>query len=171
MLDIFNKLEPFIKDNYARINVREYAKKINVSPPSSSKILKNFEKEGLLKSEKDKLSINFYANKKNSLFINLQRAFYMQYFRKIGLIGYIEDKLLNPVIIMFGSFANAEIGPNSDVDIAIFCSSKKELEMKEFEKKLDREIQIFMFKNKDEAMKNEELFNNILNGFIISGKW
>ena len=71
MLKIFNDLEPFFKDNYRRINVREYARLLNISPPSASKLLKLYTKEGLLVLEEDKNFLNFSVNKENNLFIHL----------------------------------------------------------------------------------------------------
>ena len=54
MLKIFNDLEPFIEECYKEIGVREYSRIIKISAPTASKILKNFESEGLLKKRLDK---------------------------------------------------------------------------------------------------------------------
>src|SRR3989344_3325281 len=108
MLEIFNSLEPFFKENYRRINVREYARIQKISPPSASK--------------------------------------------------YLEEELINPVIILFGYFAKAEITDNSDIDIAIFSDTKKKLDLGACEKKLGRKIQIFSFQRKED-IKNKELLN------------
>ncbi len=170
MLTIFNTLKHFFLDNYRKINVREYARITNISPPSASKLLNNLEKEGLLKKEKDKLYIYYSANRENKLFINLLRAYWNEEFKKIGLIEYLNKELLNPVIILFGSFSKAEIMNNSDVDIAIFSIFKNNINLNNFEKKLKRKIQVFMFKNQEEV-KNKDLLKNILNGYNLSGSW
>ena len=78
---------------------------------------------------------------------------------------------MNPVIILFGSFAKAEITKQSDIDIAIFTPSKRKIDLSKFETKFNREIQVFIFKNKEQAEKNPEVFNSILNGFKIGGMW
>lgn len=169
MLGIFNDLKPFFEDNYRRINVREYARLRKISPPSASTRLKNLEKEGLVKKHEEKNYLYFYANKENSLFINLQRIFYSLRLKEIGLLDYIEKELINPLIILFGSFANAEVGEKSDMDLAIFGMSNKKLDLKKFEKVLGKEIQLFMFKDRKDVEK--DLMNNILNGHKIMGRW
>lgn len=62
MLKIFNDLEPFFRDCDRKISVREYARLRNVSPPSASTLLENLHKEGLLKKEKFRNYIFYYAD-------------------------------------------------------------------------------------------------------------
>ena len=171
MLSDINNLRPFFEDNYRRINVREYARIMKISAPFASKLLKGYEKAGLLLCEAENKYLFFVANKNNSFFIHLQRTYYLDVLKRLGLIKYFEEQLVNPVVILFGSFAKAEVGDKSDIDIAIFSSSKKELNLKSYEKKLKRSIQLFTYKNREEANKNPELLNNILNGFILNGSW
>ncbi|MDP3728586.1 MAG: nucleotidyltransferase domain-containing protein [bacterium] len=170
MLEIFNSLEPFFKESYRRINVREYARMEKISPPSASKYLKNFHKENMLEKEEELNYIFYVANKKNVVFISLSQIYWHQQFKKTGLLTYIEQELINPVIILFGSFAKAEITENSDIDIAIFSHTKKRLDLNSFEKNLGRKIQIFYFQKREE-IKNKELLNNILNGYKMGGNW
>ena len=167
MLDIFNKLRPFMKDNYQRINVREYARMQNISPPHASETLKSLKNEGLLLMEEEKKQHLYHANRENQLFIKLQRAYCLQEFK--GLINFLEEEYLHPVVVLFGSFAKAEVSKNSDIDIAIFSPTKKRVDLAKFEKRLRRQIQLFIFRNREEA--NPELLNNILNGTLLSGSW
>lgn len=169
MLKIFNDLKHFFEDNYRRIHVRKYAKLQKISPPTASKLLEKYFKKEILKKEEEKGYYLFFANKENKLFIELQRAYYLKKFE--DLIKFIEKEVLNPVIILFGSFAKAEITKQSDIDLAIFTSSKKKIDFSKFESKFNREIQVFIFKNREQAKKNPELLNNILNGFKIGGMW
>ncbi len=167
MLKIFNKLQPFMEDNYRRINVREYARIQNISPPHASEILKSLRKEGLLLMEEEKKYHLYHANRESQLFIKLQRAYYLKKFKE--LIKFLEEEYLNPVIILFGSFAKAEVSKNSDIDIAIFSPTKKVADVSAYENKLKRTIQLFTFKNREELPP--ELLNNILNGTILAGSW
>jgi predicted nucleotidyltransferase len=129
------------------------------------------EKEKLLQKEEEKRHLFFYANRENNVFVHIQRNYFLIKFKEIGLLDYLEQKFINPVVILFGSSAKAEIGKNSDIDLAIFTLSEKgELNIEKFEKKLKRNIQFFIFKKK-ESVKNKNLLNNILNGFILSGSW
>jgi len=168
MLKILNNLIPFFKDNYRRINVREYARITGISPPSASKLLNNYKKEGLLKKEKEKNYIYYTANKESKIFIELSRIYWHTKIKESGLLEHLEKELINPLIILFGSFSKAEITQNSDIDIAIFTKTKKQANLEKFEKKLNRKIQAFQF---TEKAKNKELQNNIQNGFILEGSW
>ena len=123
MLKIFNNLEPFFQDDYRRINVREYARIEKISAPSASALLKNLEKEVLLFKEEEKNYIYYSANRENKIFIDLSRVYWFMKFKEIGLINHFEKELIDPLIILFGSFCKAEIKSNSDIDLAIFTIS------------------------------------------------
>lgn len=165
MLEIINNLTPFFEDCYRRISVREYAKIIKVSPPTASKILMEYHKEGLLKKQEDRNYLFFFTNKENKVFIELSKVYWMDKLKEV--VEYIENKTVNPTIILFGSLSKAEVTPDSDIDITII-SSKKNISLEDYEKKLKRKIQVFWFDNFKEIPK--ELKNNILNGYSLSGK-
>lgn len=165
MLEIINNLTPFFEDCYRRISVREYAKIIKVSPPTASKILMEYHKEGLLKKQEDRNYLFFFTNKENKVFIELSKVYWMDRLKEV--VEYIENKTVNPTIILFGSLSKAEVTPESDIDITII-SSKKNISLEDYEKKLKRKIQVFWFDNFREIPK--ELKNNILNGYSLSGK-
>ena len=170
MLKIIDRLKPFFEDNYKRLGVREYSRLVGISPPTASTLLKKFKKEGLLKREKDKQYINYFANNRNNLFIDLSRIYWKQILENSGLLSHLEKQFYNPNIILFGSLSKAEVTDKSDVDIAVFSNNKKEINLKKIEKKLGREIQLFIFKSR-ENVKNPELLNNILKYFKIKGEW
>lgn len=170
MLIIFNNLKLFMDNNYRRISVREYARFQKISPPSASKFLKAMYKENLLKSEAERRHLYFYANRENRVFVELQRAYYLIRLRNSGLIEHLEKELVTPTVLLFGSLAKAEAKEDSDIDIAVFTESERQLDLSEFEKKMKRKIQIFMFRKKEDV-GNKMLLNNILNGFILSGSW
>ena len=164
MLNIFYELGPFFEDSYRRISVREYARIIKVSPPSASKILAKYSKEGLLIKEEERRYIFYYTNKQSQTFIDLSRIYLLN--KLNDLILYLKSELISPTIVLFGSFSKAEISKNSDIDIAIFTKSKRKINLDNFEKKLNRKIQTFVFENL-EKVKNKDLLHNILNGYIL----
>lgn len=166
MLEIINNLSPFFEDCYRRINVREYARKIKISPPTASKLLSVYHREGFLKKEKYKNYILFYANKESREFIELSKIYWSM---KLGSIAeFLDKKLTNLTIVLFGSLAKAEAKGDSDIDLAVF-SAKKAINLEDFEKKLKRKIQLFWF-NSIKEIRNKELANNILNGYILKGR-
>ncbi len=166
MLKEINKLKPFFEDCYRRIHVREYARLMKISPPTASKILKQYKKEEILRSETQFNHILFSANKENKQFIMLSRIYWEN--KLSPLLNELEKKLLDPTIILFGSLAKGETKIDSDIDIAI-VSHKKHIDLTKFEKKLKRNIQPFFFESV-KAIKSKELTNNILNGYILRGR-
>ena len=166
MLRIINELKPFFEDCYRRINVREYAKLMGISPPTASKILALYNNKGLLLKEGYKNYILFHANKENKDFIDLSRI-YWNYILK-DLLALMEKELISPTIILFGSLSKAEAKPDSDVDLAVFAR-KREFDIGVFEKKIRRKIQIFCFESLKEV-KSKELANNIINGYVLKGR-
>ncbi len=172
MLKILNDLEPFFKDNYERIHIREYARIRKISPPTASTILKSLNKDELIvKETHPKINIIYYhANIQNKKFIELSRMYWAGMLAQSGIIAYLEKQMISPTIILFGSFAKAEINKNSDIDLAVFTPSENKIQLGQFEKKIKRKIQPLIFK-KQENIKSKELLKNILNGYIIAGGW
>ncbi|HLC78290.1 MAG TPA: nucleotidyltransferase domain-containing protein [Candidatus Nanoarchaeia archaeon] len=166
MLNIINNLRPFIEDCYRRISVREYSRLLKVSPPTASKILFDFNKEGLLSMEKDRNYLFYYASTNNRMFIDLSRIYWRLKLDK--LIDFLIKNLTNPTIILFGSLSKAETKNDSDIDLCII-GHKKELNIKIFESQLKRNIQLFFF-GSIQDIKNKELANNIVNGYVMEGR-
>ena len=166
MLNIINSLKPFIEDCYRRINVREYSRLMKISPPTASKILFELNKEGLLLIEKDRNYIFYYANKNNKILMELSRIYWKIKLAK--LTDFLNKNLIVSAIILFGSLSKAEVKHDSDVDICII-GKKKEFNLANFEKNLNRKIQIFFF-NSIKEIKNEGLLNNIINGYLLEGR-
>lgn len=166
MLKIINDLQPFFEDCYRRINVREYAKIKHMSPPTASKVLFSYNAENLLLKESYRKYILFYANKESKEFVYLSRVYWT--YRLRNLASFIVKKLTSPTIVLFGSLSKAEAKNDSDIDLAVFAH-KKELDLKEFEKKMKRKIQIFWFKSLRD-IKNKELANSIINGHVLKGR-
>ncbi|MFH1365715.1 MAG: nucleotidyltransferase domain-containing protein [archaeon] len=166
MLNIINNLRPFIEDCYRRISVREYSRLMKISPPTSSKILSDLNKEGLLLTNKDRNYIFYYANKSNKIFIDLSRIYWKV--KLNPLVSFLDKNLTTPAVILFGSLSKAETTLDSDIDICII-GHKKELSLKNFENILKRKIQLFFFDSIGN-IKNKELANNIINGDVLGGR-
>ena len=168
MLEIFNHLKPFFNDCYRKISVREYAKILDISPPTASILLNLYFKEGLLKREEDRIYLFFSADRDSWMFVDLCKSYWKNLLEKIGFIEYLSNEYKIANIILFGSLSKAEVTENSDIDMAIISVSDKKINFQKFEKKLGRKIQIFRFDSiKD--IKNKELLNNILKGYNLSG--
>lgn len=165
MLEIINRLSVFFEDNYRECSVREYSRIMKVSPPTASKILKGFVKDGLLLFREDRGFLLFRINRESGVARDLSRMYWGE---KLGeLVLFLESKLHSDSIVLFGSLSKLEVTGESDVDIAVFGESKKGVDLSRFEKRLGREIQVFVFESLVKVDK--ELRNNILNGYLLGG--
>ena len=160
MLKILNDLSPFIEDCYRELGVREYSRLMKITPPTASKFLKGFEKEGLLQKKNERAYLLFKANKENPLFRDLSLSYWRE--KLANLFKEIHSKFLFSEMILFGSLSKAENTLDSDVDIYVNIP-KKEIDLTPIEKKLKREVQIH-FK---EQSKNPSLLANIKKGVKI----
>ena len=85
--------------------------------------------------------------------------------------GGLRDYILKIVgnaksIVLFGSYGKGEDTEDSDIDLFIECK-KEELSLAEFEKKVNRKIELHFNDNFNSYPK--ELKNNIINGIVLSG--
>lgn len=165
MLKIINDLQPYFKNCYREFSVREYSREIGVSPPTASKMLNGFVSEGLLKRRNERGFLLFRINRENLIVRDLSCIYWNEKLKE--LIKFLGDELYASSIVLFGSLSKLETTEKSDIDIAVFSKSKKNIDLKKFEKKLGREIQIFVFESLEKI--NKELRRNILNGYILGG--
>ena len=165
MLKIINDLSVFFEDCYREISVREYARMIRITPPTASKTLKEFSKEGLLKMREERGFIFFMANRESQVLRDLSRVYWRIKLEKF--VEYIRDTIHPDSVVLFGSLSKLEVTDKSDIDISIFGGFKKDVDIKKFEKNTGREIQIFRFESLDKV--NKELKINIMRGVILQG--
>jgi len=169
MLENYNKynlLKVFLDNPTESFRLRELSRLSKISPPSVMNYLKEFEKSGLIQKY-EKRKIPYYkAIRDNEKFKQNKKLSILYELHKCGLIDYLWDKLAPDNIILFGSFALGESVEQSDIDLFV-QSKEKNLDIKEFEKKLGKEINIFYESNFTRL--NKELKNNILNGIVLKG--
>ena len=166
MLKLFNDLRPFIEDCYREIGIREYSRIIKITPPTASRILKNFESEKILKKRWDRRYLLFRANRQSEILKELSRLYWRQALNE--LFNFINLKFYNPTIVLFGSLSKLEAKKDSDIDLAILTNLKKKINLEKYEKLFQRSIQLFTFKSLNKL--NKELRINILNGYLIQGE-
>jgi len=151
------------------VNQRFIAEKLKVSPTAVAKALKSISKERLIIYSKDPRMNLTYAelNRDNEKAISFKRVENLKMIYESGLLELLNDKFPGTLIILFGSYSYGTDIINSDVDIAIIGSKKKEINLGEFEKLLGRKIIVQFYDSLKEIYKN--LRNNIINGIILKG--
>lgn len=160
----------FFEEPEREFYVRELARLLKKSPTTVSKYLLDLEKERILISCK-KLGHLFFRASLSNEFKDIKFYFNLRKIRKSGLIEFLEEEFNFPsAIVLFGSFGRAENIKGSDVDLLVISSSKRELDFSFFEKKLGAKIELFVYSKEELCfMKNKELLNNFINGFVLNG--
>ena len=148
-----------------KLSQREIAKILKVSPTAVGNSVKKLKE--LVKIEKTK-TINFISfNRDGPKAIELKRVENLKSVYLSGLSDYLESELAGGTILLFGSYSLGEDTITSDIDIAVIGRKDKVLELEEYEKALNRKININFY----DLWKNihEHLRNNILNGILLQG--
>lgn len=172
MFENLDNLKPFFEAPHNRFHLRELAKLLNLSPSTVDKKLENFLKLRILKVKQEKIYKMYSAEPENPLFKQYKISYNILKLIKSGLLDFLNDKFLHPTIIVFGSYAKGEDIKKSDIDLFILSEIKKEINLNQYEKFLDRRIQLFLMNKKEferAKQKTPELINNILNGIKLAG--
>lgn len=148
--------------------LRELSRKIKLAPVSVKKYLKELEKENLILIKKHRIHNYplYFANRDNNYFKLLKKLNTIQLINEEGLLDYLKDECMPQVIVLFGSASKGEDIKESDLDLFI-QSDKINLDLKKFENKMGRTINIFF--ESDFSKISNELKNNIINGSILYG--
>lgn len=150
-----------------KLSQREIAKILGVSPTAVANSIKKLKDSQLIKVEKTK-TINFVSfNRDEPKAIELKRVENLKNVYTSGLSDYLEKELPGGTIILFGSYSVGEDTNTSDIDIAVIERKYKMLHLEEYEKILNRKININFYSSWKAI--HEHLKNNILNGILLHG--
>lgn len=162
-IDILREL--FIKTG-SIINQRQLSIKLNVSQPAIKKALPYLEQLNFIRVHKEqRLSITL--NTENSKVMQLKKVDNLKHIYESDFADFLEKEFPGATIILFGSFSRGEDTINSDIDIAIIGRKAKELDLSQFEKQFERQININYYESFDKIHKY--LKENLANGIILSG--
>ncbi len=150
-----------------KLSQREIAKLLNVSPTAVSNSIKKLVENRLIKLNKVK-TINFISfNRDEKRAVDLKRVENLRSIYISGLLNYLEELLPGGTIILFGSYSRGEDTNTSDIDLAAIGRKYKSIDLKKFEKLLNRKINLYFYDSWKKMQEN--LKNNILNGILLSG--
>ena len=160
--------EYFFTNPSAKMRVRQLERTLNIPLPSVIRYCKELEQENILRKEVIG-NVTFYTSNRDKKYFLEKKLFNLKLIYDSGIVEYLKKELSNPVIIVFGSYSRGEDVESSDVDIYIETLSEKKLNLKKYEDKLSRNIQIFGNKS-IKQIKNKHLVNNILNGITLNNQ-
>lgn len=156
----------FINPN-SKLRVRQIERELKLPLPSIIRYTKELEQEDILKSQII-ANIKIYTSNNSDQFILEKKLYNLKSLFNSNLISYLRQKYDNPLIILFGSYANGEDNEKSDIDLYIETPKKHSFNLEKYEKILNRKIQVFNFSNLNK-IPNKELSNSIINGIILNG--
>ena len=156
----------FIDSDRDNIGLREISRLTGLSTPSVKLHLDKLVKEDILQKGDFRGMPVYWAHQADERFRYLKKINTINKLYSTGLIEYLVNVCQPDVIILFGSASRGEDMKESDIDIYI-QSEEKKLALTEYERKLQRKIQLHCYTNFNKL--SPELKNNILNGIIIEG--
>lgn len=153
-------------------SAREVARLTKITHPTVLSALNKLSKLSLVRKEitKNKSGIG----KNHSWMADNEKETFRQYKKLNNLKNIYLSKLISKVvrdlspntIVLFGSYSRGEDIEGSDIDLFV-QSSEKELNLKSYEQKLHRKINITFVNNIKEI--KQELLQNVINGVVLHG--
>ncbi len=148
----------------------DISRKTNFAHTSIKKNLNELVKLGIITESverKGKRKFPLYkANLDSKLFKKQKTSYNITSIFDSELVEFIEEKLAPKSIFLFGSYSRGEDTEDSDIDVFVECK-KEDIDLKGFEKKLGKKIQLHF--NENFSSYNKELKNNIINGIVLAG--
>lgn len=172
MFKKIDNLKIFFEEPEREFHLREIARIMKKNPVTAKRFLSEFANKGVLLFRRERGFYFYSANSENSGYKEIKKQYNRDKLVNSDLIEFLKKEFNLPVIILFGSFERGEDNKNSDVDMCIISEAKKEVDIKKYEKTINRKIQLHIFSSKEFKnlrIKNKELFKNIINGYKIYG--
>ncbi|MFT7616321.1 MAG: putative nucleotidyltransferase [Candidatus Woesearchaeota archaeon] len=148
-------------------HIRELARSTKLHPNTITTTISKLEKRKLVSIEKAEKTLIRYSD--NKLAKNRKVMYAIEEIIGSDLLEFLDDRYTYPTVILFGSVQKGEAHKDSDIDICIISTEKKECDLKKFEKKLGRTIHCLLHTKTEFRKISEELRINILNGITLSG--
>ena len=151
------------------LNQRQISKILEVTPPAVMKALPALEKENLIKIQQDKETKRWSIelNRDHHKVMQLKRADNLKQVYESGLADFLEKEFAGAAIIIFGSYSRGEDIANSDIDIAVIGRKDKLIDLTNYEKLLERTININFYDSFNKIHKH--LKENLCNGITLAG--
>lgn len=166
----YKVLKLFLDNPEKGFRLREISRLIKLGLPSVTNYVKELKKEKLIIQKKEHEIKFWFGNFEGELFKKYKIGDSLISIEKSGLLDFLDEEYYYPTIILFGSVSLGENIKKSDLDLCIISEKINEINLKKFEKKLGKEIQLFIFNEKSFAKLREnspELWINIINGITL----
>ena len=148
----------------------ELVKETKMTRASVNKWLKKLVKEKILFKIKEKNKFSYFTvGKNNQEYYCRKKLRALQKIYESGLVQNLVNQEKARNIVLFGSMSKGDYYANSDIDLFIL-GNISDFNKKVYERKLLKNIELHIFKNKEELKKLKSgLIKNVLNGYVIKG--
>ncbi len=160
----FRTLEVFFTEPTNLHFIKEISRKIKIAPTSIKKNIQLLLKENLIIKKESKPFDGYVANRNNQKFIFLKKVYNLFSLEEIK--DFVEKNISPKLFVVFGSYSLGEDIENSDIDLFMLSKTKK-LDLKKFEKNLEREINLIILNDFKDLEK--PLQHKVHNGILLCG--
>jgi predicted nucleotidyltransferase len=145
--------------------IKEISKRIKLAPTSVRNYIKELLEDDLIKRKKAKPFNGFVGNRENDNFIFYKRVYNLYSLKE--LTDFLVSSYYPKLIAVYGSYSLGEDVENSDIDIFILTKTKKDVDLKEFEMKLNKKIHPLI--TKDLEKLDPKIRRKLWNGIVLYG--
>lgn len=162
---LWKVLSVFFKEPTNIHFIKEIGKEIDLAPTSVRNHVKELLKENLIKKKKAAPFDGFVANRENPDFIFYKRIYNLYSIK--GLNEFIVSECYPKAMILFGSYSLGEDVESSDIDIVLLSKTEKLIDVKKFEKELERSVNIMWVESLNDL--DNSIQKKVTNGIILHG--
>lgn len=167
----FRILVVFFDEPYREFHLREVAEIADVSPSTAKRFLDFYEVNGfLIKERKANLAL-FRADVENNSLRLMKTALFL--FKARPLTDFLTEVYAGSSVVLYGSCARGEDGPESDVDMLIVGRKAEKIDLTRYEGMLGRRINTIVFDPQEWEEKAEEdraFYERVLvDGIVLHG--
>jgi Predicted nucleotidyltransferases len=167
----FRILTVFFDEPYREFHLREVAETSEVSPSTAKRFLDFYEASGFLVKERKANLVLFQADLENNSFRFMKVALFLLKVRP--LTDFLAEAYAGSSIVLYGSCARGEDGPESDVDLLAVGRRAEKMDLTRYEDLLGRRINVIAFDSQEWEEKAEEdkaFYERILvDGIVLKG--
>jgi predicted nucleotidyltransferase len=163
----------FIENPYDKIYLREFSRKMKISPNSAQRFLNLFLREGFILEERIANLRYFKSNIDSIVFRQIKKTFFVKRIIDSGLVGALGK--VSSSIVLFGSCAKGLNDNSSDIDLVIISKEKKKVIeiVSKFQKNFSQEISAYVFKSlewKKQKINNKAFYQDVISeGIVLFG--
>ncbi len=153
-----------------KLNKREIARELGVSPTAVSKALVLLVDEKIVDIEKfGKMNlVEVELNRDSDCVIEMKRVENLKMIYESGMVGFLEDSFPGCAVILFGSYGFGDDTVRSDLDIAVVGCKEKVLDLDRFDEFFEREVRVNFYGSLKDV--DEYLRSNLINGIVLGGR-